>query len=123
MRTVVRWLPAAAWTGVIFWLSSGALPAPGGVEIPDKVAHFAAYAALGALLWWAAAPLGARTAAAVAVALGGLYGASDEVHQRFVPGRSADIRDWAADLAGVAAAVAIAWALSRRRSRRPPKTG
>lgn len=109
--------------GVIFWLSSGALPALGGVEIPDKVAHFGAYAALGALLWWAAAGLAARTAAAVAVALGGLYGAADEVHQRFVPGRSADIRDWAADLAGVAAAVAIAWALSRRRSRRPPETG
>jgi VanZ family protein len=37
------------------------------------------------------------------VALGVAYGASDEVHQAFVPGRSADPADWAADALGVLA--------------------
>lgn len=34
-----------------------------------------------------------------------LYGALDEVHQLFVPGRSCDIYDWLADVAGVILAI------------------
>lgn len=33
----------------------------------------------------------------VAVAIASLYGASDEIHQIFVPGRSCDIADWVVD--------------------------
>jgi VanZ family protein len=29
------------------------------------------------------------------------YGAIDEIHQLFIPGRSADFRDWLADSSGV----------------------
>ena len=108
-KPVVRWLPALAWMAVIFWLSSGPPPTiPGGIEIPDKVAHFAAYAVLGGLLWWAAAPLGPAAAGALAIVGGALYGASDELHQLFAPGRTADLVDWLADLGGLAIGVLIA---------------
>ncbi|HVH12382.1 MAG TPA: VanZ family protein [Longimicrobium sp.] len=113
MRPVVAWLPAAGWAAVIFWLSSrSTVPVPG-IPNVDKVAHFGAYAMLGGLLAFAAdrsrLPLGA------AAAVGIIYGASDEIHQMFVPGRSPDVLDWAADVAGVAVACFL---YSRWRSRR-----
>jgi VanZ family protein len=103
---------------IIFWLSSQPAPALGGIEIPDKAAHFALYGALGALLWWAAAPLGMGAAAALAIAICGFYGVSDELHQRLVPTRTGDVRDWVADIGGAAAAVIVAALLVRRGSRR-----
>ena len=111
MKRLLAWLPAVAWAGVIFALSSRPrLPGP---ELPgfDKVAHFGAYALLGWLLAFAAER--SRLPLAVAVALGLLYGASDEIHQMFVPGRSPDVLDWFADAAGVAAAIFL---YARRRA-------
>jgi VanZ family protein len=113
MRRLLPWLPAAAWAGVIFYLSSQpTVPAP---EIPnvDKVAHFGAYAVLGALLAFAVHR--SRVSVLVAVALGVLYGLSDEVHQMYVPGRSPDVLDWAADAAGV---ITACYLYTRWRSRR-----
>jgi VanZ family protein len=75
-------------------LSSRTLHLPDiGVSHLDKVAHFIAYAvlALAISLWpgekrWKARPLGT---ALLIVLLASLYGAVDEVHQSFVPGRDA----------------------------------
>ena len=39
------------------------------------------------------------------------YGVSDEFHQRFVPGRTADVHDVAADAIGASAAALGAWAI------------
>jgi len=104
---------------LIFWLSSGPLPpVPGGIDIPDKIAHFTAYAILAALLLWAAAPLGPGAALAVAFVVATVYGASDEFHQYYVPGRSADVRDWLTDVAGAAVAVGVIALMRRRRA--PP---
>ena len=119
MLRVLRWLPALAWMGVIFWSSSGPAPAPPGIEIPDKVAHFVVYAVLGTLLWLAAGHRGGVLAAVITMAVGGGYGALDEAHQRFVPARTAEVADWAADLAGLAVAVAMALAARRVRRRAP----
>ena len=113
MKRLLPWLPAAAWAAVIFGLSSRpTLPGP---ELPgvDKVAHFGAYALLAWLLAFAAGR--SRLPIALAVVLGLLYGATDEIHQSFVPGRSPDVLDWFADAAGVAAAT---FAYVRRRARR-----
>jgi len=65
---------------------------------------------------WRNVTIGAGVAA---VLLSAAYGATDEFHQRFVPGRTADLLDLAADTAGAAAAVAVVWLIARWRRRAP----
>ncbi len=36
-----------------------------------------------------------------------LYAASDEIHQYFVPNRSAEVQDWAADVLGIIIAILV----------------
>jgi VanZ family protein len=114
-RAVRPWLPALAWAAVIFALSSRST-VPVDLELGlDKVAHFGAYALLGAFL--ARGQLSAGLPALAVALIGWAYAASDEWHQSFVPGRSPDLLDWVADAAGVAAGLAFYhWA--RRRARR-----
>jgi VanZ family protein len=118
---LLRWAPAVLWAALIFTLSSmSGLPAPPS-GFTDKHAHFVIYAVLCALLVWGLtnrAP--GRTTwsvAAVAAVLATLYGASDEWHQSFVPGREVSALDLAADAIGAAlAAVGLrAWAIIRAR--------
>ena len=47
--------------------------------------------------------------ASIAIVLATLYGVSDEFHQLFVPGRSADRYDVLADCVGATIGVAIGW--------------
>jgi VanZ family protein len=98
---------------LIFYQSSmTSAPLPGGMN--DKVAHASGYALLGILVARAFAGGFFRSldtgAAASSVAITVLYAASDEWHQRFVPGRTADVADLAADAVGAFAAVAVLWA-------------
>jgi len=75
----------------------------------DKVKHIIAYAVLAGLIWRA---LGAKFATgrrfALAVVIAVLYGVTDEYHQRFVPNRTCDICDLAADATGALIAAAVA---------------
>jgi VanZ family protein len=49
-----------------------------------------------------------------------LYGASDELHQSFIPGRSPEIGDWVADTLGALIAVLlVAWLVKNRRALKP----
>lgn len=86
-------------------------PAPPGID--DKSQHFAAYAGLGLVTLRATS--GGVVAglhggpALTAWAIATIYGASDEFHQRFVPGRSADLLDLRADALGAAGAIGVAW--------------
>jgi VanZ family protein len=92
----------------------------------DKDGHGLLYAGLAVLVLRAAS--GARwegvtlRAAAAAVAFAAVYGITDEFHQWFVPGRTADVNDWVADCSGAAAAVAavvlIAHFAKKRRNHR-----
>ena len=119
-RRVRVWGPAWATMVLIFVLSSmsGLGPIPGGVD--DGVAHALQYAVLAALLLRGLA--GARwrgvrgRAAALAVLLATLYGVTDEAHQWFVPGRTAEVTDLVADALGaaVAAGVICGWSIVRR---------
>jgi VanZ family protein len=86
-------------------------PLPGGAS--DKSWHATGYAILGVLLLF---PLARKRLSGVtwrrallAILLATLYGLSDELHQAFVPGRSPDVLDVAADAAGAAAAVTVVW--------------
>lgn len=109
VRPALRWLPALAWAGLIFYLSSQ--PEPLGQQPGDSlglVAHTTVFGVLAALVLLAAGgPARAdRRAYLIAFLVASLYGVSDELHQAFVPGRSPDPRDWVADTAGAAAALA-----------------
>ena len=73
-----------------------------------KGAHFSAYAVLGALAFQAFCFMKKkllRSTAAVGAAC--LYAVSDEIHQSFSPGRSAELRDILIDTCGAAIAVCI----------------
>ncbi len=111
------WGPAWVMMALIFVMSSiPELPA-GAAGIDDGVAHALEYGVLAALLLRGfagtrrAGVSGRAAVFAVLVATG--YGISDEVHQRFVPGRIADLADLAADAAGASASVALIWAWRR----------
>jgi VanZ family protein len=114
MRRLSLWLPVIAWMALLFFLSSQSrlptLPGP----ITDKWEHFVAYAVLGALTLRALAHAEWRrvtlAAVAVAIAMSSAYGISDEVHQRFVPGRDYEVLDMIADAIGSAVATSLLWA-------------
>lgn len=118
MRSALRaWGPALLWAATIFTLSAQPrLPLDLG-HGRDKLAHVAAYALLGALL--ARGQRRSDLRPWVPVLLGVLYGASDELHQHFVPGRSVDALDWAADCVGVLAGVALVHLGGRPRRNAP----
>jgi VanZ family protein len=116
-RALLGWLPAIAWAAVIFAGSS--VPGsniPGGFS---AFGHLSEYAVLGALACFAVRDHPWRRAAAIVMIACALYGASDEVHQAFVPLRTPDPLDWAVDVAGAALGSAAylttrAWAARRR---------
>ena len=116
-----RWLaPALGYAAFIYFLSSLSNPfpfTPTGFLAWDKLHHFVEYVAFGALLAWglARAGLAISSGGVWAVVLGSAYGLTDEVHQAFVPNRSADPRDWVADTVGaLVGAVVVALILRRR---------
>jgi VanZ family protein len=97
----------------IFVLSSMSEP-PMPADVSDKLAHTAGYAVLGLLAMRAVAggagmPMRVWQALA-AVAIAVAYGATDEYHQSFVPGRDADVHDIYADAIGAAIGTAAWWA-------------
>jgi len=57
------------------------------------------------------------TLAAIAAAwiICAVYGASDEFHQSFVPGRAVEFRDWRNDVTGAALALGAVWAWGKMR--------
>ena len=107
MRPLVPFLPAVIYAAIIFALSAQSNPLqflPPELLLQDKLLHTIEYAALGALLVPALRLTGLSWAPALvlAVVLASLYGATDEFHQSFVPGRNADVLDWVAETLGAA---------------------
>jgi VanZ family protein len=96
----------------IFSMSS--LPQPPIPSGGDKPWHTIAYFGLAVLLVRAiAGGLPCRILpriAGLAIAIAVTYAVTDEIHQMFVPGRSADVGDLIADTIGVCAATAVCWA-------------
>lgn len=101
---VCWWLPPITWAGVILvGTSVPKVPGPDIVGI-DKVSHLIAYGILGVLLIRGFRHCQHRTvsrAVAWTLIIGGIFGALDEWHQSFIPGRSMDVLDFVADFAGL----------------------
>ena len=123
MHLLWLWLPVALDAALIYYVSSiPRLPSPPG-PFSDKHFHFASYALLATLIVRALAAGRLRNVTARvaigAVLLATLYGVTDEIHQRFVPGRTAALDDLAAAALGAAAAAGLllAWAIIRRQRR------
>jgi len=116
-------LPLFLWLLLIFSIS--AIPSVPAVKFPvspDKIAHFFIYFVLCMLskrafynqekwLWLREHSLLAALLFTVA------YGALDEVHQIYVPGRSADLYDALADALGASLFGGWAWYSARSRAR------
>lgn len=124
-RRLNRWLPALL---VFYWLAIFTathwpkLELPGGSVIfsSDKFLHFTAYMILGLLLTWtlaASAPWRQRgilgmlahrrgMMAVVIVVIVAFYGIFDELTQP-IAGRSTELLDWLADLAGVTTGIVL----------------
>jgi VanZ family protein len=83
-----------------------------------KNAHFFIYGLLGILVFNALrlSPLRGWRRAGMSLTICVLVAISDEIHQYFVPGRGAQVRDVIIDGAGAATAIVICWAVSRMRA-------
>lgn len=118
--SVRRWLPPLLWAGVILVITSmpGRL-VPSALAPYDKVVHFVMYGVFAALLaYQAITDMGNWRGTFIALAIAAAFGAADEWHQAFIPGRSRDLKDWQADTAGAIAGVLIAAAYRRGRTSR-----
>ena len=85
--------------------------------VARKTAHAAGYAILAALLWNALgrSPSGwNRVTARRAIFITSAYAATDEIHQAFVPGRSALVGDVCLDTAGGILGIYLIWWIGRR---------
>jgi VanZ family protein len=115
-RLLLSYGPALLWSLVLAGVAGAtALPATPQVRHFDKLAHFGAYAVLGALLGWGWLRAGRRPALGWLLAFALLLGASDEYRHSRMPERSGELGDWVADALGAAAGLYLAVRLGRRR--------
>ena len=111
-RTLRLWAPVVVYMAAIFTASSmSAPPIPGGA---DKPWHTLAYLGLAIVVVRAlAGGLPRRISPRIlvlSVCLVVLYGMSDELHQMFVPGRTASFDDLLADAIGALVGASLCWA-------------
>ena len=118
-RALSLWAPVAVYMAAIFWASSLHV-LPGAVSgFPDWLLHSACYGGLALVSLravsggkWPGVTTGTLAAALIICAV---YGASDEFHQSFVPGRAVEFRDWRNDVTGAALGLGAAWAWGKMR--------
>ncbi len=90
----------------------------------DKLVHFLMYMPLGLTLARGIAPLAGSAAMTTGrsvlwvTIVGGIYGATDEIHQYFVPNRNSSVLDWVVDVFAVWAG-AVCWRFLENRVKSP----
>jgi len=107
-KNTVRYVyyPLGIYWIILFILTS--LPSDSFIDtfkFSDKIKHFAAYLILSLLLSlafhfqekWEAVKKKFYLYSVVAISV---YGCLDEIHQMFIPNRSAEVLDWVADVTG-----------------------
>jgi VanZ family protein len=113
LRARWRWALVMVYILAIFVASSQSnISIPGGMS--DKTAHGVAYSGLSWLIAWGLVDGDCRRirlgTVLLATILATAYGLSDEVHQLFVPRRSFEWLDLAADASGAFAGASTGWA-------------
>lgn len=115
----ISWILVLVCMGIIFWLSSRTAnesDAQSGVILKwliahfgnsfftsftvRKLAHFSEYTGLCLLCCNALYQTNKSCKPYLGIIIASLYAATDEFHQRFVAGRSCELRDWAIDTCG-----------------------
>lgn len=109
---IIHWMTIFILTS----LPSDQLPS---VEIGDKVNHFLAFFVLGFFLnltlkYQTKYPSLKKNILLITIIIAAGYGLLDELHQLFVPGRSAEVLDWVADFVGAISGSLLAESLYRR---------
>lgn len=126
MSKLPRWIsafgPAIAYMLLIWALSSIPIQIDfSRVPLRDKGVHFVEYGTLSVLLTHALRRTypdrGSVLVWAAAALMTTLWGAIDEIHQAFVPGRFSDSGDLVADACGAAVGAAAYLLLRRRKAR------
>jgi len=116
-KTLNFWLPPVVWALVIFLFSSKPV-IPSSLFfwkdfIIKKTAHVVEYGILAALLYRALKEYGVQkyNAGLIAILIALIYGATDELHQSFTPGREPRVRDVFFDTIGAILSIYSIWNL------------
>ncbi len=105
-RQVWLWGPPIGWAGVIFLFSSLTVTPTSEIYWKDfivkKAAHIVEYGIFAVLLYRALRGTGVEklNAALISILESVIYGATDEFHQSFTPGREPRVRDVVFDTIG-----------------------
>ena len=122
-RRLGRLVLLIAWMVLIsYWSDQPSLPIDQPAvrfalfNLQHKLAHLFAFGLLALLARWSFADHQPTRADLLAVVLTSLFGAVDELHQSFVPGRRAALDDWLTDTLFAALAVYARHLVLRRRT-------
>lgn len=117
-------VPLVYFPLVVYWiilivLTSIPLDTMPKVGISDKFNHFAAYLVLSVLLYLSLSfqdkyPVLKTYSFVFTILIASFYGALDEIHQAFIPGRLAEWFDWLADVAGSITGTTLIYFISKR---------
>lgn len=100
MKKILRFVPSVLWMGIIFYFSSRQTTGIGGNSYLWRIVilksfHIVEYSVLAILLFFATN----KQNHTLVISL--LYAFTDEIHQSFVSGRTATLRDIFFDLSGI----------------------
>jgi len=116
-KLLVFWLPVFAWAGIIFIFSSNPTTSTSQIHWQDfivkKSLHVLFFGALATLLYRAIkeGKVSKVRAGYMSVIFTALYGAFDEIHQSFTPGRMPRVYDVFFDTIGAILAIFVIWKL------------
>ena len=111
-RHYIIYLPLAVYWLILFVMTSLPTDMSISVGVSDKIEHFGAYGLLSVFLFLALKfqnhySLLNNYPATFTILIASIYGIIDELHQLYIPGRSAQFFDWFADFTGSVLAVII----------------
>ena len=116
-KLYVYWLPVFLWAGIIFLFSANPTTSTSEIHWQDfiikKTFHVIFFGTLATLLYRALKESGVNKIKAgyTALIFTALYGASDEIHQSFTPGRMPRAYDVFFDTIGAILAIFVIWKL------------